>query len=155
MGAKAYSEDDRATALAFLEANKGNLSKTARQTGISRNTIRYWSSGGAINDKTVESSTHKKGDLAGLWEREAEAALEQATGIRSAGDANYRDLITAAAIATDKARTLRGTITIGEAQELLAEILTSIERNVADGSALKRIADDIRGAARRISAAPR
>jgi transposase-like protein len=155
VGAKAYSEDDRATALAFLEANKGNLSKTARQTGISRNTIRYWSSGGAINDKTVESSTHKKGDLAGLWEREADAALEQAALIRKSGDTTYRDLITAAAIATDKARSLRGTITLDEAQELVAGILSSIEKNVEDGAALKRIAEDIRGAARRISAAPR
>lgn len=155
MAVRKYSEDDRATALAFLEANKGNLAKTARQTGVSRNTIRYWAQGGAINEKTVESSTHKKGDLAALWEAEAQAALEQATGIRDSGDANYRDLITAAAIATDKVRTLRGTITLDEAGELLAEILTSIERNVTNGDALRKIAEDIRAAAGRIGAAPR
>ena len=150
---KSYSEDDKSTTLAFLEANRGNVRATARQTGISRNTIQYWATGGGINAQVAEVSAIKKGNLAALWEAEAQAALKQATLIRQSGDTTYRDVITAAAIATDKARLLRGSITLDEAQELMAEILASVERNVTDSEALRKIASDIRGAARRVGGA--
>lgn len=154
MGARQYSDDDRATALAFLEANRGNFSATARQCGISRNTLRYWASGGSINAATAESSTLKKADLAALWQAEAEAALAQASIIRQAGDASYRDLITAAGIATDKLVRLRGSLTMDQVQALLAEILASVEKNVDSGDALRKIASDIAAAAGSIRGAP-
>lgn len=42
MSKKRYSEDEKLHALAVLAANSGNLSKTARETGIPRLTIREW-----------------------------------------------------------------------------------------------------------------
>lgn len=39
---KTYTDDQRIAALAALASNGGNLAKTARQTGISRMTLREW-----------------------------------------------------------------------------------------------------------------
>lgn len=150
---KTYSEDDKSTTLAFLEANRGNVRATARQTGISRNTIQYWASGGGVNAQVAETSAIKKGDLAALWEAEAEAALAMAKQIRGSGDTTYRDLITAAGIATDKVTRLRGAVSLEDVQALLADVLASVERNVADSEALRKIATDFAGAARSIGGA--
>lgn len=42
MARRHYSDRERAEALAKLEANGGNLTRTARETGISRKALREW-----------------------------------------------------------------------------------------------------------------
>lgn len=55
---KTYTEGQRVTALAALAANGGNISKTARQTGIPRITLRKWQAS-ELND-LPEVATIKK-----------------------------------------------------------------------------------------------
>jgi len=43
-----YSDEERADALLALEANGGNLSRTARQMGIPRATLRLWAQGNVV-----------------------------------------------------------------------------------------------------------
>src|SRR5262249_28660191 len=46
---RSYGDRGRALCLAVLAANRGNLKRTARQVGVSRNTLRYWAEGaGAV-----------------------------------------------------------------------------------------------------------
>lgn len=45
MAKRQYSDDEKAAALLALEANGGNATKTARETGIPTNTIRSWRDG--------------------------------------------------------------------------------------------------------------
>jgi hypothetical protein len=40
-----YSDEDRAEALAVLDANAGNLKRTARDLGIPRATLQEWAGG--------------------------------------------------------------------------------------------------------------
>lgn len=41
-GKVAYTYNEKVTALAVLAANGGNLSKTSRETGITRRTLKLW-----------------------------------------------------------------------------------------------------------------
>lgn len=53
-----YSEDEKKAALAALLANNGNLSKTSKQTGISRDKLREWQSSDV--SRSPEIATLKK-----------------------------------------------------------------------------------------------
>ncbi len=53
-----YTEEQRISAIAVLAANGGNISKTARQTGVSRMTLREWQASGL--DELPEVATIKK-----------------------------------------------------------------------------------------------
>lgn len=44
-GRKRYSADFHALALAALDANDGNLTRTARELGVSRKTLEGWATG--------------------------------------------------------------------------------------------------------------
>lgn len=57
--AKTYSNEQRIAALASLAANGGNISKTSRETGVSRITLRGWQAS-ELND-LPEVATIKKG----------------------------------------------------------------------------------------------
>ena len=61
---RTYSEDERAVALAAYTAHENNLDRTAKFTGIPRNTIRRWVDGEVINAPTVALATVKKGVMA-------------------------------------------------------------------------------------------
>ncbi len=45
MAKRRYSDQEKAEALAALDANGGNLLKTSEQIGIPRQTIQEWASG--------------------------------------------------------------------------------------------------------------
>jgi hypothetical protein len=68
---KSYSDRQVAFALVVLQANRGNLYRTARQLGVPRNTLRHWACGGCHPDmvpETVEDQPTGKRVLAGLFE---------------------------------------------------------------------------------------
>ncbi len=94
-----YSDIQRANALAMLEANAGNMSQTARDTGIPYPTIRLWREG-ALHPSVLDIKHHKKLELAQMFENAARNALDAADSKRDA--ASYRDLMTGAGIAADK-----------------------------------------------------
>ncbi len=68
MGKRTYSDTEKATALAMLDANRGNLSRTQRETSVPRSTLREWRDGrhpGEVADIRQE----KRVELAGLLEQ--------------------------------------------------------------------------------------
>jgi transposase-like protein len=50
---KVYSREEKIAALATLAANKGNLSKTAKDTGITRDSLREWRDDPALDSTEV------------------------------------------------------------------------------------------------------
>lgn len=94
-----YSDDDRAAALAVLASNNGNLSRTARETGVPRTTLIKWS---REPDRAAPSTTRqeKAFDLLALF-RDELGEVFKAMG-RRRGQAHYSDLSRAAGIYTDK-----------------------------------------------------
>lgn len=101
-----YTDDDRATALAVLDSNAGNLSRTSRETGISVSTLRDWRDG--AHPGLAELRNEKREALSEIWDRVARAYLERALSPQVLGDTNGQSAITAAAIATDKLQLLEG-----------------------------------------------
>jgi transposase-like protein len=57
-----YSDREKATALAVLDANNGDALATARQTGIPRSTLRRWVSG-SVSADVAGLRQEKKADL--------------------------------------------------------------------------------------------
>ncbi len=101
-----YSDEQKANALATLDANAGDLSKTARQVRVPRKTLEGWASG-RHGAPPAELRQEKKADLASMFESFAERVLTLTTDdeIRAA---NVPQRFTAAGIAVDKAQLLRG-----------------------------------------------
>ena len=142
MGYRQYTEEEKAVALAFLKQFRGNYQKAARKTGIPWTTIQAWDKGVGVNTATNENSLHKKGELAALWEEEAQAALAEAAKKRV--DASYYQLIAAAGIATDKVNNLREKDALTD--EDLARFASALESAVADADeeTQARITDALR-----------
>jgi transposase-like protein len=105
MARRRYSDDDRATALAALAANGGNLRRTARDLGIPRGTLEAWAKGTA-HPEAAENSAPKKEALAEILEGIVYNALGVLPG--KLASANARQLMTIAAVAVDKMLLLRG-----------------------------------------------
>jgi transposase-like protein len=101
-----YSDELKAETLAILDANNGNVRKTARQSGIPQSTIRDWRDGRGVTDSVTEIRAHKKGELSDLIRDELEAIFGAMNTKREA--ANYRELATAAGILIDKMQLLDG-----------------------------------------------
>jgi hypothetical protein len=70
-----YSDEDRASALAALDANDGNLQRTARQVGLPRKTLAEWAKGRA-SPAVAELRHQKKGELADRFDALAHALLD-------------------------------------------------------------------------------
>jgi lambda repressor-like predicted transcriptional regulator len=105
MARKAYSNDEKAEILAALDANGGNLKRTARETGLPINTLRRWRDGQGINEEVIQLRPQKRGILADMYEDEINAIFVTLPTKRE--EATYQQLATAAGIFTDKMRLLR------------------------------------------------
>lgn len=57
---RTYSDSDKATYLAALDANGGNISLTAKQTGVPRNTLSDWAKGRNLNAEVTDLRHLKK-----------------------------------------------------------------------------------------------
>ena len=106
MPKRTYSDTERATALAVLDANRGNLSRTQREISVPRSTLREWRNG-RHHDEVTDIRRDKKAELAALFEEKVLAMLGGITEdkIESAG---VKDLMIAAGIGVDKILALRG-----------------------------------------------
>lgn len=110
-GQRKWTEADRARALAILDTNGGNLSRTAREVGCSLTTLRNWRDGVAIPPPEV--ATEQRDTLAAMWERIATKAGGLTEAVLDASEAKpdpreLRAYATTAAIATDKRALLTG-----------------------------------------------
>jgi hypothetical protein len=122
---KQYTDDDVATALAFLEASgypnkKGSLELASRHTRVPTRTLRRWYIGQMhpVSDNNV---ARKKVDLAEALDNELAEIFAALMDARD--EASYKDLATAAGIFIDKKQLLTGkpTARIATVQEELAE----------------------------------
>lgn len=101
-----YTDEQRVTALAVLQSNDGNLSRTSRETGISITTIRNWRDN--PNPDLAELGNQKKAALSELWEDVARAYIQRALEATVITGSGGQTAITVAAIATDKMQLLTG-----------------------------------------------
>ncbi len=169
-----YSDQDRAAALAFYDACKGNLAQAARLSQIPRNTLRRWVSErelGALGEieeaeeqdveeeePGVELATlatpiskvaTSKGEVLRLWEELRASCFKDLRAARL--EASFRDLVTAAKAATDMALTLQGTYDDDDIEELLAEFVAVVKKHVTDEHTQAQISEELRRAAQRRS----
>jgi hypothetical protein len=95
-----FSDEEKAEALAALDANGGNVARTARDLGIPRSTIRDWVKGRGVNPAVAEIRQEKKDELAQRFE----AITFKLMGLVDAdlGKLSPRDKWMALGIATDK-----------------------------------------------------
>ncbi len=63
-----YSDQQKAEALAVLDANNGNVKGTADELGIPHTTLEYWSNGGGIYEAVTNLRREKRDNLAGAME---------------------------------------------------------------------------------------
>lgn len=95
-----YTDSDRAAVLAALQANGGNVAKTARETGVPRVTLIGWAKDSDRQGRTADVVTRKRVDLADVIRAELDGIFAAMATKR--GEASYRELATAAGILTDK-----------------------------------------------------
>jgi hypothetical protein len=103
-----YSDEQRAAVLAVLKSNGGNVSRTARETGVPASTIQTWRD----NADTLpphEVREQNRLSLADLIRAELDAIFEIMPGKRE--DADYKTLGTVVGILTDKLALLDGGVT--------------------------------------------
>ncbi len=95
-----FSDNEKAAVLATLKANKDNSSKTARETGVKRQTIDKWKQGLGINDDVLQMLHVKKEELRDLHKFIAVKALGLMQNKLS--ECSAGQLSTIAAISTEK-----------------------------------------------------
>lgn len=98
-----YTDADRASALAALDANEGNIRKTARDTGISASTITGWRDTRTLEGTEVRAQ--KKAELADKLEDVAHKLVDALPSKLS--EANLQQVATSLGITIDKLRLLR------------------------------------------------
>ena len=102
-----YSESDKARALAALDANGGNVKRTAGQVGVPASTLTEWAAGRVHPDVTT-SRDEKKKDLAAELERLALALVDHCGKAETIAGASLIQAATSLGIAVDKLQNLRG-----------------------------------------------
>lgn len=102
-----YTDTEKATALAFVQACGGNVAKAAKETGINRATLQKWVAGKMLHEVAVDLVAEKKEELSDIFEGVARKYLTHALRPEVIESAGAKEAVTAAAIAVDKMRLLR------------------------------------------------
>jgi transposase-like protein len=100
-----YTDEQRASALAALEANAGDVRKTARELNIPEATLRQWKHG-LRHPESVQMSAAQKPPLAEALREVARQLLESIPG--KIGESSLSQVAVAMGIAVDKAQLLEG-----------------------------------------------
>ncbi len=104
--ARRYSDEEKAQALAALDANGGNVKRTAGQLGIPVSTLREWARGRGVVNGVTKIRHQKKGELADELETIAWRVLDALP--EKLAEADARALATLLGIVIDKVQLLRG-----------------------------------------------
>lgn len=129
-----YSEDQKATALAALKANAGNVVKTARELNIPRGTLQSWQKGIGVNSEVLKSQQVKKAEIADRLEAIAHKIID--TLPSKMEEAKLGELATALGIAVDKMRLLRG-----ESTQRMEHALSPEDRALRVAEIMARISE--------------
>jgi len=134
MGRRQYSDNDKATALAALDANGGNVNKTANMLGIPASTLTEWRDG-RVNPEVTEVRGRKKEELAGRLVEIAHLLIDAMPD--KIKDSNLQQAATTLGITVEKIQLLDGKAT--ERKELTGKDGGAIETRV---SILSELSDD-------------
>lgn len=105
MAKRSYSDVDKGAALAALDANNGNVNKTAREIGIPRITLKEWNDG-RVNSNVLDIRQIKKGEIAERLDDATQLLLDVLP--QKLKDATLQQVATAIGILQDKAQLLKG-----------------------------------------------
>lgn len=100
-----YTEEERAVALAALDAHEGNVLKAAAFCKIPRKTLENWRDGGAVNEAVAELRHIKKGELADRLEALAHLLVDAMP--EKLAEATLKDAAVALGVSVDKMQLLR------------------------------------------------
>jgi transposase-like protein len=115
MPRRQYSDEEKGTALAALDANGGNVERTAQQIGIPRKTLAGWAVSRGAGPAVADLRQRKRGPMADALVAVAWRLLDAIP--QKIKKAPLNQTAVALGIALDKARLLRGeptSITSGE-----------------------------------------
>lgn len=111
MSKRQYSDNDKALALATLDANAGDISKTSRLLKVPASTLTDWSQNRGVNPEVTEIREVKKQELAEKLEEVAHALTDNIL-IRAKTDFSVlvplKDFAVTLGIAIDKMQLLKG-----------------------------------------------
>jgi transposase-like protein len=102
---RSYTDEQRASALAALEANAGDVRKTARELGIPEATLRLWKQG-KRHPEAAAMCAAKKAPLAEALREVARQLLESIPS--KIDESSLSQVAVAMGIAVDKAQLLDG-----------------------------------------------
>lgn len=109
MARRRYSDEDKAAALATLDAMDGNVNGAARKLGIAESTLRSWNNDRGVHPVVANLREKKKGELA---DRLKEIAHEIIDGMPDKiSEASLRDSGVTLGIVLDKLQLLSGAAT--------------------------------------------
>lgn len=108
MERRQYSDKDKATALAVLDANSGNISKTSRQLKIPASTLTEWRDG-RVNDDVTELREIKRDEISTRLKEIVHLLIDAIPG--KIPEASLQQITTSIGIAVDKAQLLEGSAT--------------------------------------------
>lgn len=112
MARRVYSDKERGTALAFLDAYKGNYHKAAKHAKVPLSTLWKWAKGvrAVVNHPDMETEKKEaRGALADMYEDLAYDAVKQSHETVEMNNSYQAAMVSA--IATDKMQLLRGQAT--------------------------------------------
>lgn len=101
-----WTDAEKAEILAALDANQGNVKRTARQCGVPISTLRGWVKGRGTNAGVAKLRPEKRGDLADALEEIAWKIVELLPD--KLETAEVRELATLLGVSLDKLLVLRG-----------------------------------------------
>jgi|ERR1044072_2779859 hypothetical protein len=107
--AKKYSADEKATALAALRANGGNVQKTSDVIGIPRKTLENWAKGGGMKMTPIPEGLieEKSSLLAGELDKVAALLVGELSNPDKVAKASLVAVATSLGIVVDKRNLLR------------------------------------------------
>jgi hypothetical protein len=129
-----YGDEERASALAALAANGGNIKRTANQLGIPEKTLSNWAKGISHPESAINGD-QKKGNMADALEAVAWKLIEVMP--TKVSKATLSQVATSLGIAIDKMRLLReqatsisgqGGLTDEQRLECIREVLERVRR---------------------------
>jgi transposase-like protein len=123
-----YSIERKAEILALVEANGGNLKRTADQTGIQYSTLQYWQ---ANKQRFNELRQQKELDLASKFESNAHL-LVNSISEHDLSTASLSQKATAAGIMVDKMQLLRSQPTQITANVNIDSLTVTLQQVIAE-----------------------
>ena len=106
MGKRQYSDNEKGAALAALDANDGNVSRTAKQLKIPRTTLLEWIADRHVSSDVSDIRQEKRKELSDRLEDLAHTLVDILPA--KLPTASVRDLAGALIVAVDKMQLLKG-----------------------------------------------